>query len=335
MKQPKSSDWSIDSWREREALHQPHYPDAAALKEAAGELAKLPPLVTSWEIERLKEQLGEAADGKRFLLQGGDCAEQFKGCNSDEITAKLKILLQMSLVMVQGTRLPIIRVGRLGGQYAKPRSSPTETRDDVELPSYFGDIVNRPEFDGQSRRPDPWRMLRGYERSSLTMNFIRALVSGGFADLHHPEYWDLGWVEHSPDASEYQSMVSQLGDAVRFMETITGISVGNLSRVEFYTSHEALLLEYEAALTRMVPRRDGWYNLSTHFPWIGMRTAAADGAHVEFMRGLRNPIAIKIGPSIEPTKLKSVITPLIDTLHPDDEPGRLTFIHRYGAEKVV
>lgn len=335
MKQPKSSDWSIDSWRTRQALHQPAYPDPTALEAAAGELAQFPPLVTSWEIERLKKQLGEAADGKRFLLQGGDCAEQFKGCTSDEITAKLKILLQMSLVMVQGTRLPIIRVGRLGGQYAKPRSSPTETRDGVELPSYFGDIVNRPEFEEQSRLPDPWRMLRGYERSSLTMNFIRALVGGGFADLHHPEYWDLGWVEHSPHASEYQSMVNQLGDAVRFMETITGISVGNLSRVEFYTSHEALLLEYEAALTRMVPRRDGWYNLSTHFPWIGMRTAAADGAHVEFMRGLRNPVAIKIGPSIEPQNLKSFITPLIDTLHPDDEPGRLTFIHRYGAEKVA
>ncbi|MDG2424012.1 MAG: 3-deoxy-7-phosphoheptulonate synthase class II [Phycisphaerales bacterium] len=335
MKKNQASTWTNESWRDRPAMHQPGYPDAASLKEAAGELASFPPLVTSWEIERLKERLGEAAEGRRFLLQGGDCAEQFNGCTSDEITAKLKILLQMSLVLVQGTRLPVIRVGRLGGQYAKPRSSPTETRDGVELPSYFGDIVNRPEFEEHSRKPDPWRMLRGYERSALTINFIRALVGGGFADLHHPEYWDLGWVEHSPHASEYQEMVGQLGDAVQFMETLTGISVGDLSRVDFFTSHEALLLEYEAALTRMVPRRHGWYNLSTHFPWIGMRTAAADGAHVEFMRGIRNPIGVKIGPSVEPHEISGFINPLIDALHPDDEPGRLTLIHRYGASKVA
>ena len=335
MKRHQSSTWSSDSWRERPTLHQPIYPDPAALQEAVSELGSFPPLVTSWEIERLKERLGEAAEGRRFLLQGGDCAEQFNSCTSDEITAKLKILLQMSLVLVQGTRLPVIRVGRLGGQYAKPRSSATETREGVELPSYFGDIVNRPAFEAQARQPDPWRMLRGYERSALTMNFIRALVGGGFADLHHPEYWDLGWVEHSPDATQYQQMVKQLSDAVQFMETLTGISVGDLSRVDFFTSHEALLLEYESSLTRMVPRRDGWYNLSTHFPWIGMRTAAADGAHVEFMRGIRNPIGVKIGPSIEPHDIAGFINPLIDALHPDDEPGRLTLIHRYGASKVA
>ncbi|MAT82099.1 MAG: 3-deoxy-7-phosphoheptulonate synthase class II [Phycisphaerae bacterium] len=334
MKRPSSSTWSNDSWRDRPALHQPTYPDSAALQEAVGELAAFPPLVTSWEIERLKERLGEAAEGRRFLLQGGDCAEQFNSCTSDEITAKLKILLQMSLVLVQGTRLPVIRVGRLGGQYAKPRSSATETREGVELPSYFGDIVNRPAFEASARQPDPWRMLRGYERSSLTMNFIRALVGGGFADLHHPEYWDLDWVEHSPDSAQYQQMVKQLSDAVQFMETLTGISVGDLSRVDFFTSHEALLLEYESALTRMVPRRDGWYNLSTHFPWIGMRTAAADGAHVEFMRGIRNPVGVKIGPSVEPHEISSFIDPLVDALHPDNEPGRLTLIHRYGAAKV-
>ncbi|MCH2134015.1 MAG: 3-deoxy-7-phosphoheptulonate synthase class II [Phycisphaerales bacterium] len=335
MKRNSPSSWSIDSWRDRPALHQPEYPDADALKEAAGELAQFPPLVTSWEIERLKERLAEAAQGQRFLLQGGDCAEQFSGCNSDDITAKLKILLQMSLVLVQGTRLPVIRVGRLGGQYAKPRSSACETRDGVELPSYFGDNVNRPAFEEKARRPDPWRLLRGYERASLTMNFIRALVGGGFADLHHPEYWDLGWVEHSPRSGDYQAMVSQLADAVQFMETLTGISVGDLSRVDFFTSHEGLLLEYEAALTRVVPRRDGWYNLSTHFPWIGMRTAAAGGAHVEFFRGIRNPLGVKVGPSIEPHEIKSFIEPLMDALHPDDEPGRLTLIHRYGAAKVA
>ena len=335
MTRNNQSDWSINSWRERPALHQPEYPDKEALREAATELAAFPPLVTSWEVERLKSRLGEAAEGKRFLLQGGDCAEQFQGCDSEVITAKLKILLQMSLVLVQGTRLPVIRVGRLGGQYAKPRSSPTETRDGVELPSYFGDIVNRPAFDEASRHPDPWRLLRGYERSALTMNFLRALVSGGFADLHHPEYWDLAWVEHSPRAAEYQEMVMQLSDAVQFMETLTGISVGDLSRVDFFTSHEGLLLEYESALTRSVPRRDGWYNLSTHFPWIGMRTAAPDGAHIEFFSGIRNPIGVKIGPSLEPHEIRSFIEPLIDRLHPDNEPGRLTLIHRYGAAKVA
>jgi len=328
------TEWTSDSWRAKTARHQPAYPDAEALAEATSELAAMPPLVTSWEIESLKSQLAEAADGKRFLLQGGDCAESFGECTSSVITNKLKILLQMSLVLVHGMHRRVIRVGRFAGQYAKPRSNPMETRGDESFTSYYGDIVNRPAFDEKSRRPDPWRMLRGYERSALTLNFIRSLVDGGFANLHNPEYWELDFVEHSPRATEFHSIVESIGESVRFMETLSGISVADISRVDFYTSHEGLLLPYEAALTRSVPRRDGWYNLSTHFPWIGMRTAGIDEAHVEFFRGIRNPIAIKMGPALEPENMKSVLTKLFDVLHPDDEPGRLTLIHRYGAAKV-
>ena len=329
------NDWKPESWTSRAALHQPTYPDQDQLSEAIGELAQLPPLVTSSEIESLKAELAQAAVGERFLLQGGDCAESFAECASSVITNKLKILLQMSLVLVQGTQRRVIRVGRFAGQYAKPRSTEDETRDGIALPSYFGDIVNRPAFDERSRRPDPWRMMRGYERSALTLNFIRALIDGGFADLHHPEYWELDFVKHSPRAKEYYETVRKIGESVRFMETLTGISVADLSRVNFYTSHEGLLLPYEQAMTRQVPRRNGWYNLSTHFPWIGMRTAGLDDAHVEFFRGIRNPIAVKIGPSIEPAMLPEFVSRIVDALHPDDEPGRLTFIHRYGASKVA
>jgi len=323
-------DWSPTSWRQRKALQMPTYPDPAALDSALSELRTLPPLVTSWEIMALKRQLAEAQEGKRFLLQGGDCAESFADCESGIISNRLKVLLQMSLVLVHGMRLPVIRVGRFAGQYAKPRSADTEERDGLSLPSYRGDFINMPGFDAESRLPDPRRMIKGHARSAMTMNFVRSLIDGGFADLHHPEYWDLGWVGHSPLAAEYQRIVNGIGDAVRFMETLSGEEVHNLNRVDFYTSHEALLLHYEEALTREVPRQWGWFNLSTHFPWIGMRTAAVDGAHVEYLRGVRNPIAVKIGPSVTPDALLT----LIDTLNPEDEPGRLSLIHRMGAGNV-
>jgi 3-deoxy-7-phosphoheptulonate synthase len=328
------TDWNIDSWRTKTARHQPEYPDADAVTAATDELAAFPPLVTSWEIESLKQQLAEAAQGRRFLLQGGDCAESFGECTSDVIINKLKILLQMSLVLVHGTRKRVIRVGRFAGQYAKPRSETTETRGDLTCASYYGDIVNRPEFEHQARTPDPWRLLRGYERSALTLNFIRSLIDGGFADLHHPEYWQLDFVKHSPKSSEFHDIVTSIGESLRFMETLSGISISDMSRVDFYTSHEALLLPYEAALTRTVPRRAGAYNLSTHFPWIGMRTAALDEAHVEFFKGIRNPIGVKIGPALAPQDMGPYLEGLMDALHPDDEPGRLTLIHRYGAGKV-
>ncbi|WP_149196017.1 class II 3-deoxy-7-phosphoheptulonate synthase [Luteimonas suaedae] len=325
------ADWRPDSWRARPALQLPTYPDAAVLAQVQQELQALPPLVTSWEILTLKQQLAEAQEGRRFLLQGGDCAENFSDCSSELISNRLKVLLQMSLVLVHGLRLPVVRVGRFAGQYAKPRSADTETRDGVTLPSYRGDMVNAPEFTPEARIPDPRRMIKAHARSAMTMNFTRSLIDGGFADLHHPEYWNLGWVGHSPLAAEYHRMVASIGDAVRFMETLSGTEVYNLNRVDFYTSHEALLLPYEEAQTRQVPRQWGWFNLSTHFPWIGMRTAALDGAHTEYFRGIRNPIAVKIGPSVTPDQLLR----LIDVLNPDDEPGRLGLIHRMGATQIA
>jgi len=325
------STWAPDSWRGRTALQMPVYPDAGALDTALAQLRQLPPLVTSWEIFALKQQLAEAQEGERFLLQGGDCAENFADCESGTISNRLKVLLQMSLVLVHGLRKPVIRVGRFAGQYAKPRSADTETRDGVTLPSYRGDVINAPAFTEAARVPDPQRMITAHSRSALTMNFVRALIDGGFADLHHPEYWNLAWMRCSPLAEEYHEMVASIGDAVRFMETLSGSPVHNLNRVDFYTSHEALLLHYEQALTRQVPRQHGWFNLSTHYPWIGMRTAALDGAHVEYLRGVRNPIAIKVGPSVQPDQLLR----LMDVLNPDDEPGRLSFIHRMGAAQIA
>ena len=225
----------------------------------------------------------------------------------------------------------MIRVGRFAGQYAKPRSDDYETRGEVSLPSYRGDLVNGPEFSEQARRPDPELLIKGYGRSALTLNFIRALVKGGFADLHHPEYWDLDWVKHSPLAAEYHQLVEEIADSLRFMESVLGERVDQLGGVDFFTSHEGLLLAYEEAQTRRVPHREGWFNLSTHFPWIGMRTADPDGAHVEYFRGIENPVAVKIGAGMTPENLKR----LIDLLHPADEPGRLTLIHRFGRGRIA
>ncbi|RMH44388.1 MAG: 3-deoxy-7-phosphoheptulonate synthase class II [Deltaproteobacteria bacterium] len=324
------SEWSPTSWREKRALQQPAYPDAAAVDRVVAEIAKLPPLVTSWEVEQLKSLLARAARGDAFVLQGGDCAESFDECDSSAIAAKLKILLQMSLVLIHATHKPVVRIGRIAGQYAKPRSKDTETRDGVELPSYRGDLVNRSPFTAADRTPDPTLLLRGYERAALTLNFIRALADGGFADLHHTEYWDLGFARDAPARAEYEQLVESIRDSLVFMETVAGVHIDDMRRVDFYTSHEGLSLLYEQAQTRRVPRREGWYNLSTHFPWIGMRTAQVDGAHVEFFRGIRNPIAVKIGPGMT----REWLTELIRVLNPDDEPGRLTLIHRLGADRV-
>ena len=326
-----AADWQPASWRRYPALQQPQYPDVAALDAVVDELHALPPLVTSREVLTLKQQLADAQEGRRFLLQGGDCAESFVDCTPDIISNRLKVLLQMSLVLVHGLRLPVVRVGRFAGQYAKPRSSDNETRGDVTLPCYRGDIVNAPEFTAEARVPDPRRMVKAHARSAMTMNFVRSLIDGGFADLHHPEYWNLGWVGHSPHAAEYQQMVEGIGDAVRFMETLAGQAIHTLRSVEFFTSHEALLLPYEQAVTRQVPRQSGWFNLGTHYPWIGMRTAALDGAHVEYFRGIRNPVSLKVGPSVTPDQLMRVI----DALNPHDEPGRLSLIHRMGAAQIA
>jgi 3-deoxy-7-phosphoheptulonate synthase len=325
------ADWSPTSWQERPTLQQPVYPDADRVESVLGDLSSLPPLVTSWEIERLKAQLAEAARGESFLLQGGDCAESFADCTSESITNKLKILLQMSLVLVHGARRRVIRVGRFAGQYAKPRSENLEERDGVILPSYRGDLINRSPFTLADRTPDPELLLRGYERAALTINFIRALIEGGFADLHHPEYWDLSWVKHSPHADEYRRRVAAIRDSLQFFESLAGSQAGEIRRVDYFTSHEGLHLLYEQAQTRRVPRRAGWYNLSTHFPWLGMRTAQLGGAHVEYFRGISNPIAVKVGSGLTPAGLVE----LADVLDPYREPGRLTFIHRFGHKKIA
>jgi 3-deoxy-7-phosphoheptulonate synthase len=324
------TEWSPISWKAKPAGQQPLYRGEAEAARVVQAISNLPPLVTSWEINALRQQLAEAARGDRFLLQGGDCAERYDHCDSGTIANKLKLLLQMSLVLTLGGRRRVIRVGRFAGQYAKPRSDDFETRGGVTLPSYRGDLINAPDFTEDARTPDPQLMLRGYERAALTLNFIRALVSRGFVDPARLDYWNLDWVKDSPMAVEYHRIARQIGESISFMECLMGVHPGELQWIDFFTSHEGLHLPYEQAQTRRVPRQEGWYNLSTHFPWIGMRTADPCGAHVEFFRGIRNPIGVKIGPSMQPDTLKAIL----DVLHPDDEPGRLTLIHRFGADAI-
>jgi len=322
--------WSPSSWSARPAEQQPTYRDAAAVARVVAQLSRLPPTVVSWEIDELKRQIGDAQQGRRFLLQGGDCAETFADCESGQIARKLKILLQMSLVLLHGLKTSVIRVGRFAGQYAKPRSTDTETRDGVTLPSYRGDLVNRPGFTAAEREPDPELLLRGYERAALTLNFVRALVDGGFADLHHPEYWDLGFVRHSPLRDQYRRLVTSISDSLDFYEAMSGNRVHEASRAPFYASHEALHLLYEQAQTRYIERRRRWYNLSTHLPWIGLRTAQLDGAHVEYCRGIANPVGVKVGPIMDGQWVQG----LCRVLNPAGEPGRLVLIHRMGAGQI-
>lgn len=327
---PAMTEWHPASWQSRAAHQQPVYADARALEGTLAALSRLPPIVVSWEVEALRKHLASAQRGERFLLQGGDCAERFEDCESDQIAQKLKILLQMSLVLLHGLKKPIIRVGRMAGQYAKPRSADTETRADVTLPSYRGDLVNRAAFTPADREPDAQLLLRGYERAALTLNFVRALVDGGFADLHHPEYWNLSFVRHSPLKDAYQRIVDSIADSLDFFESISGRPVHETNRVEFYASHEGLHLRYEQAQTRFIQRQQRWYDLSTHMPWIGMRTAQPDSAHVEFFRGIANPVGVKVGPGMNPEWLQA----LVGILNPQNEPGRLTLIHRFGVKNI-
>ena len=328
---PTVDDWSLTSWTQKTARQLPDYPDPEALDDMLKHLATLPPLVTSWEIKTLKERLAEAAIGKRFLLQGGDCAEAFGDCTADVITSRLKIMLQMSLVLTYGLNTRVVRVGRFAGQYAKPRSSATETRDGQTLPSYRGDIINGSAFTPEARQPDPKRLIQAYHSSSATLNLVRALTQGGFADLHHPEYWDLDFMQQSPLADEYRAMVDAIEDTLSFLGTVTDRPVNSLERASFHTSHEALHLPYEQSMTRTVPHQPGFFNLGTHFPWIGKRTGHPDEAHVEYARGISNPLGLKVGPDMTPSRLKR----LMRTLNPDDEPGRLTLITRFGADQVA
>jgi 3-deoxy-7-phosphoheptulonate synthase len=329
-RQPQRPDWSPDLWTRRPAEQQPTYRDSVALQRVVEQMSRLPPIVVSWEVEALRRQIADAQQGRRFLLQGGDCAESFADCESGQIARKLKILLQMSLVLLHGLKKPIIRVGRFAGQYAKPRSSDADTRDGVTLPSYRGDLVNRPGFTAADREPDPELLLRGYERAALTLNFVRALIDGGFADLHHPEYWDLDFVTHSPLRDQYRKLVDSISDSLHFFEAMSGSRVHEASRAPFYASHEALHLLYEQAQTRFIERQDRWYNLSTHLPWIGMRTAKLDGAHVEYCRGISNPVGVKVGPAMDAEWVQG----LCEVLNPRREPGRLVLIHRMGAGQI-
>jgi 3-deoxy-7-phosphoheptulonate synthase len=327
---PMSTQWTPDSWQTRLAQQQPVYDDQQQVEATIKKLGQLPPLVTAWEIDRLRHQLGDAAAGNAFVLQGGDCSESFDDCNANSILSKLKVLIQMSLVLICRSHQKVIRVGRIAGQYAKPRSANLETRDGVELPSYRGDIVNRSGFTESDRRPDPELMLRAYERSALTINYIRALSEGGFADLHHPENWDLDFVRNTPGSRKYQELLESLSDAIRFMEVVSESELEQLTRVDFFTSHEGLHLLFEQAATRTDQRNRGSYNLSTHLPWIGDRTRAIDGAHVEYFRGIRNPVGVKVGKTMAADELLD----LIRVLNPQNEPGKLTLIHRFGADQI-
>ncbi len=329
-KSPSVTNWHPASWQGLPATQQPNYADRPALQRIIAALSRLPPLVVSWEVEALRDKLAKAQRGEQFLLQGGDCAESFEDCESDNITRRLKILLQMSLVLLQGLKKPVIRVGRFAGQYAKPRSADTETRSGVTLPSYRGDNVNRPGFSAAEREPDPKLLLRGYERASLTLNFVRALIDGGFADLHHPEYWDLGFLRHAPLRDAYQKIVDSIAGSLDFFESMSGQRVHAATRVDFYTSHEGLHLLSEQAQTRYIERQKNWYNLSTHMPWVGMRTAAIDAAHVEYFRGIANPIGVKVGAAMSAQWLQE----LVEVLNPHNQPGRLTFIHRFGIKDI-
>lgn len=330
MRSPAQQAWNPASWQTKPAQQQPKYADPIALERAVADISRLPPIVVSWEVEALRERLAAAQRGEAFLLQGGDCAESFASCDSDKIAKQLKILLQMSLVLLHGLKKPVIRVGRMAGQYAKPRSTDTETRDGVTLPSFRGDNVNRPEFTADARNPDPQLLLRGYERAALTLNFVRALVDGGFADLHHPEYWDLGFVKHSPLKDTYQQIASSIADALDFYEGMSGRRVHEATHVDFFASHEGLHLLYEQAQTRFIARQQRWYNLSTHMPWIGMRTAQLDGAHIEYFRGIANPMGVKISSAMDSSWLQGLVT----TLNPQNQPGRLALIHRFGVKDI-
>lgn len=323
--------WHPLSWKSKPVQQLPAYPDQEHLERKFQELKSLPPLVTSWEIEELKSKLRSVANSEAFILQGGDCAESFDHCTDTTIVNTLKVLLQMSLVMIHEMDIPLVRIARLAGQYAKPRSNDTEIVNGIELPTYRGDLINGYEPTLEARTPNPDRLIEGYQRAGLTLNFLRSLTeSSGFADLHHPEYWELDFMKENKYAQEYAEMVKSITNSIRFVESISPNRILSLKQVNFYTSHEALNLYYEAAQTRKVPHREGFYNLSAHMVWLGNRTRDLNGAHVEYLKGIQNPIGIKIGP---PYQVDEIIK-LIETLNPKNETGKIVLISRYGINKV-
>lgn len=329
-----SARWTPASWRDKPARHIPNdYPDPAVLARVEAELRAMPPLVFAGEARRLKAQLAKVARGDAFLLQGGDCAESFKEFSADNIRDTFRLILQMAVVLTFAGGKPVVKVGRMAGQFAKPRSEPTETIGGVTLPSYRGDSINGMEFEPAARAPDPERLLKAYAQSASTLNLLRAFAGGGYADLHNIHRWTLGFVEDSPQGARYSELTDKISEALTFMEAIgvTPESHAELHRVEFFTSHEALLLPFEEALTRVDSTSGDWYDVSAHLLWIGERTRQRDGAHVEFMRGIRNPIGVKVGPMIETDELMA----LIEALDPENEPGRLTLYGRFGADKIT
>ncbi|MBS1697216.1 MAG: 3-deoxy-7-phosphoheptulonate synthase class II [Actinobacteria bacterium] len=318
----------LDSWRALPIKQQPQWPDAARVAEVSAQIAALPPLVFAGEVDNLRDRLARAAGGKAFLLQGGDCAETFAGATADQIRNRIKTVLQMAVVLTYGASMPVVKMGRMAGQFAKPRSSDTETRGDVTLPAYRGDIVNGYDFTERSREADPGRLLQGYHTAAATLNLIRAFTQGGFADLREVHSWNKGFAQN-PANQRYERMAAEIDRAIKFMEA-AGADFDELTRVEFFTGHEGLLMDYERPMTRIDSRTLTPYNTSAHFLWVGERTRELDGAHIDYFAGIRNPIGVKLGPTTTPETALA----LIDKLDPNREPGRLTFITRMGAGKI-
>ncbi len=326
--------WTPDSWRAKPARHMPaDYPDPAALAAVEAELASYPPLVFAGEARTLRAELARIANGEAFLLQGGDCAESFKEFRPNNIRDTFRVLLQMSVALTFGAAMPVVKIGRIAGQFAKPRSAPTETIDGVTLPSYRGDNINGMDFDPAQRTPDPQRLLKSYGQSAATLNLIRAFANGGYADLHNVHRWNLEFVADNPQADRYRALADRISEALKFMEAcgITAREVRAVREVDFYTSHEALLLGFEQAMTRIDSTTGHWYDTSAHMLWIGDRTRQLDGAHVEFCRGVENPIGMKCGPTLEPDELIR----LLDFLNPQNIPGRIVLIARFGAKGIA
>jgi 3-deoxy-7-phosphoheptulonate synthase len=324
--------WSPDSWRTKPAKQMPVYSDLPKLKGVCQQLANYPPLVFAGEARSLKDHLASVANGEAFLLQGGDCAESFAEFHPDKIRDTFRVLLQMSVVLTFGAAMPVVKVGRMAGQFAKPRSADMETVDGVELPSYRGDIINGFDFNETAREPDPNRMLQAYNQAASTLNLLRAFAQGGYADLHKVHQWNLGFIAETAQSDRYEDMATRIDEALQFMAAcgVTAETAPQIRETEFFTSHEALLLPYEEALTRQDSTTGDMYDVSGHFLWVGDRTRQIDGAHVEFLRGVKNPIGLKCGPSMQPDQLLR----LIDLLNPEDDPGRLTLIARMGSDKV-
>ena len=326
--------WQPNSWRDHPIKQVPDYPDAEKLAGVEAKLAAMPPLVFAGEAQSLKRQLGEVAEGRAFLLQGGDCAESFAEFSANNIRDSFKVILQMAVVLTFGASMPVVKVGRVAGQFAKPRSSPMEAVDGIELPSYRGDMINAMPFTEKDRVPDPKRLLRVYEQSAATLNLLRAFAQGGLADLTKVHSWVTEFLSGTPQADRFQELAGRIEESLNFMRAcgITPETARPLAETDFYTSHESLLLNYEEALTRRdtITNEKDWYATSAHMIWIGDRTRQPDGAHVEYMRGIANPIGLKCGPSLDPDELVR----LIETLNPDNVPGRLTLIARMGADKV-